>query len=131
MDREQLASYARAHGVALVPSATGGGADNLLVRRTADPARAPEGGARLELTFADRVPVALNGVSMSAAELLESLSLIAGQYGIGWGDATPAPAAPVLQAAYAALRAPAGIVTLRVSRGDVVLVSDSPLVSIA
>jgi argininosuccinate synthase len=129
MDAAQLAAYARAHGVPHVP-ASAIGADNLLVRRVYDPAAAPDGEARLELRFREYVPVALNAVTLSAAELVESLSLIAGQYGIGWRDAIPAPAAPVLQTAYAALRQPDGIVTVTISRGAHAIVeAPSPLVT--
>jgi hypothetical protein len=56
---------------------------------------------------------------MSAAELIGSLSLIAGQYGVGWRESIHAPAAWVLHAAYAALQEPAGQVRLKVSRGQV------------
>jgi hypothetical protein len=129
MDAGQLAAYARAHTGSFLPPA-GLGADNLLVRRAADPATAPDGEARIELTFSGRVPVALNGVPMTIAELLESLSLIAGRFGVGWQEAPPAPAALVLRAAYAALREPAGMVTLKVSRGEhVVLASEPSLVT--
>ncbi len=72
------------------------------------------------------MPVAINGVPMSAAELIESLSLIAGQHGVGWQEAVPAPAAVVLRTAYAALREPAGMVTVTVSRGQHVALASTP-----
>jgi argininosuccinate synthase len=107
-------------------------AGNLLLRRTLNPADAPAGEARVDLAFRDYVPVALNAVTMSAAELLESLSLIAGQYGIGWTEGISAPAAVVLRTAYAALADPDGTIALKVSRGEhAVLASTPPLVTLA
>lgn len=131
MDAAQLASYARAHGLPHVQHSASGSIDHLLIRRVCDPAVSPEGTARLELTFDDDIPVALNGVEMSTAELIESLSLIGGQYGLGWSDEVPAPGAVVLEAAYNALREPAGVVTLRVSRSDRIVVASDSLVSVA
>jgi argininosuccinate synthase len=120
MDARALTEYIRANRLPVAtPPPEDHAGQNLLVRPAADPASAPDGEARVELTFSDHVPVAINGVPMSAAELIESLSLIAGQYGIGWRAAIHAPAAWVLHAAYAALRDPAGRVCLRLSRGQV------------
>ena len=56
----------------------------------------------LTISFEGHLPVAVNGVSMALPELIESLSLIGGLRGIGYGDALPAPAAAILRAAYAA-----------------------------
>jgi argininosuccinate synthase len=77
---------------------------------------APDTPASVEITFERGVPAAINGVPMPLAELIESLSIIAGQHGVGWiekehGDATgapmdlvyEAPAAVVLHVARAAL----------------------------
>jgi len=129
MTTEQVGEFARAHGI-WSPAVAAAGDQHLLLRRASDPSRAPEGEARVELTFRNHVPVAINGVPMSAAELIESLSLIAGQYGVGWLEPAPAPAAAVLRSAYAALREPAGMVTVSVSRGQhVVLASDPAAVS--
>jgi argininosuccinate synthase len=121
MNAAQLVEYVRQRGLPFVPSAELQHVErNLLVRPATDPARAPDREARVELTFRDHVPVALNGVPMAAAELIESLSLIAGQHGVGWRESFDAPAALVLHAAYGALREPAGMVTLKVSRGEVI-----------
>jgi argininosuccinate synthase len=131
MDARELAAFARARGVPNLPPASGA-SDNLLLRRVHDPAGAPDGEARLELTFRGYVPVALNAVAMSAAELLESVSLIAGQYGVGWGEPVAAPAALVLRAAYAVLPEPDGTITLKVARGEhAVLASGPHLVTVA
>ena len=78
---------------------------------------APDSPAYVEITFEQGVPVAINGVPMSLMELIESLSVIAGQHGVGWIEAGPrgigaardhayeAPAAVVLLAARVALDA--------------------------
>jgi hypothetical protein len=128
MEAAGLEAYARRRRLPNVPPGWSGG--NLLVRPVCDPAAAPEGAARMELSFRDYVPSALNGVDMTAAELLESLALIAGQYGIG--RESSAPAVPVLRAAYSAVQGPDGAVTLTVSRGSfAVLASTPPLVTVA
>jgi argininosuccinate synthase len=97
MDGARLAEYARARSL---PATPGRPARHLLIRRAADPAHAPGAEAHLDITFERGVPVALNDVTMTPAELIESLSLIAGQYGLGFGSDVPAPAAVVLAAAY-------------------------------
>ena len=97
MDAAQLAAFSRERGLPVVVDRP---ESNLLIRRSSDPARAPEGAALLDIDFAGGLPVAINGVSMTPAELIESLSLIGGQYGLGFGEATPSPAAIVLGAAY-------------------------------
>jgi argininosuccinate synthase len=99
MDTAGLLAYARARHL---PGFVDRREPHLLVRPSADPARAPRAEAHLDIAFAQGVPVSLNGVRMPLDELIESLSLIAGQYGIGFGDHPPAPAASVLRATYAA-----------------------------
>jgi len=76
---------------------------------------APDTPAYVEISFDRGVPVAINGIAMSLTELVESLSIIAGQHGIGRIDAIEdgpqgkvrriyeAPAAVVLHAAHRAL----------------------------
>ena len=76
---------------------------------------APDSPADVEITFEQGVPVVINGVPMPLMELIESLSVIAGQHGVGWIEAGPrgigargdhayeAPAAVVLHAARIAL----------------------------
>jgi argininosuccinate synthase len=76
---------------------------------------APESGAEVEIDFQEGVPTAVNGVPLDLTELIESLSIIAGQHGIGRIPAIPhptrhnvfriyeAPAATVLHTAHDAL----------------------------
>jgi argininosuccinate synthase len=75
---------------------------HLLIRPSVAAVRAPADDARLDIAFHDGVPASLNGVPMMLDELIESLSLIAGQYGVGAEEQPHAPAAVVLRAAYAA-----------------------------
>ena len=49
--------------------------------------------------FADWQEVAINDVSLPLVELIESLSIIAGQHGVGRVDNVEAPAGVVLHAA--------------------------------
>jgi argininosuccinate synthase len=62
--------------------------------------------------------VAVNGVSLSLAELMESLSLIGGEHGIGHAEAANAPGALVLDAAYRALNRRSGIVRIELLDGQ-------------
>ena len=101
MDARRLADYARARSL---PGAAERREPHLLIRRVVDPARAPQAAAHLDVQFEGGVPVSLNGVPMTLVELIESVSLIAGQYGLGHGSPRPAPAAIVFHAAYAAAR---------------------------
>jgi argininosuccinate synthase len=98
-------------------------ADNLLCRPVVEPARAPEAPAQLDLVFEAGVPTAINGVSMPLAELIESVSLIAGRHGVGRLGDVEAPAAVVLQAAWHALREPSGVVRISLHRGRHTVVS--------
>jgi hypothetical protein len=99
MDAAGLADYARAR---TLPGRVTRPEPHLLIRRAVDPARAPRVDAHLDIAFDKGLPAALNGVQMTLQELIESLSLIAGHYGLGYGEPVPAPAAIVLRAAYAA-----------------------------
>lgn len=76
-------------------------------------AGAPETAAYVEISFDKGVPAAINGVSMSFTELIDSLTTIAGSHGVGRMDTiekrqaeimsreiTEAPAAVVLHAAH-------------------------------
>jgi argininosuccinate synthase len=80
---------------------------------TAVSKRAPETPAHLEIAFESGLPVAVNGVPMTLTELIESVTTIAGNHGVGRvnddaaGLACEAPAAVVLHAAHAALGASA------------------------
>jgi argininosuccinate synthase len=84
---------------------------------TKAPADAPDTPAYVEIEFVRGVPVAINGVSMTPAELIASLETIAGGHGIGRIDIVEnrlvgiksrevyeAPAAVVLHAAHADLQ---------------------------
>lgn len=78
---------------------------------TAPSKRAPDAPAHLEIAFEAGLPVAVNGVPMTLTELIESVTTIAGNHGVGRvkdeasGTACEAPAAVVLHAAHAALGA--------------------------
>jgi argininosuccinate synthase len=76
-------------------------------RLTTAPDHAPDAPGSLQITFDSGVPSGVNGVPMGATELIESVSIIAGHYGIGRIATTDgcieAPAATVLHAARAAL----------------------------
>jgi argininosuccinate synthase len=82
---------------------------------TKSPAQAGEAAAVVEITFAGGVPVAINDVSMRLTELIEILSIIAGEHGVGRIEDVEAPAAVVLQAA---LRAGEhGVVRMKLFKG--------------
>jgi argininosuccinate synthase len=77
--------------------------------------------------------VAINGVTLAPAELIESLSLIGGQHGIGHAESVDAPGALVLEAAYRALDQdqPSGVVRIELLDGrQRVLSADSRLPSL-
>lgn len=50
---------------------------------TTDPTKAPNEPEYLELEFKHGVPVAMNGVKMDGADLIEKLNVIAGKHGVG------------------------------------------------
>jgi argininosuccinate synthase len=76
---------------------------------TAPSKRAPDKPAHVEISFEAGLPVAVNGVPMTLTELIESVTTIAGNHGVGRvthgasGTACEAPAAVILHAAHAAL----------------------------
>ena len=83
---------------------------------TKSPSVAPDAGAEVEVAFERGVPTAVNGVPLGLTELIESLSIIGGQHGVGrllpmHDDVQPGalrrihetPAATVLHAAYEVL----------------------------
>ncbi|OFW13017.1 MAG: hypothetical protein A3F70_05805 [Acidobacteria bacterium RIFCSPLOWO2_12_FULL_67_14] len=99
------------------PAGTEGPAESLYwwTRRKA---AAPASAAHVEIGFDAGVPTTINAVSLPLIELIESLSIIAGQHGIGRivdvngrpgapHRAHEVPAAVVLQAAHGALEAAA------------------------
>lgn len=113
MDEADLIEYARARH--LPSGATP--ESHLLIRRPIDPAKAPEAPAVLAIAFEDGRPLSINGVTMALQELIESLSLIGGQQGIGYGEDLPAPAAVILRAAYAAAGGGNGTSRLKLHKG--------------
>ena len=92
-------------------------ARHLLQRPVADPAAARGIPANLEIEFDAAVPVAINGVSLTLVELVESLSVIGGQHGIGHAESADAPGALVLAAAYRALDWQSGVVRIELLDG--------------
>jgi argininosuccinate synthase len=114
MGAPRLAEYVRARGL---PATFGRPASHLLIRPAVAPERASSAEAHLDLAFECGVPVALNDVVMTPAELIESLSLIAGQYGLDFGSDVTAPAAVVLGAAYRATSSPDEGVRLTLTPG--------------
>jgi argininosuccinate synthase len=77
--------------------------------------------ATVTIGFEAGVPQSVNGVAMELPELIESLSLIGGQYHID--DANASPALDLLQSAYRA-SAGQGSVTLRLQAGSVMVVEN-------
>lgn len=108
MTAKDLPEYARARGIA-VPAGPAKKALNL-----------SRGSADVEIAFERGTPVAINGVPMSLTELIESLSIIAGEHGIGGAAGfAGSPALIVLQAAYghAEQEAMTDLVRLRLASG--------------
>ncbi len=77
--------------------------------RAANAARAkpPDNPAYVEVAFEQGAPAAINGVPMPLTELIESLSVIAGQHGVGWIEAGRAECGAAAEYAY---EAPAAVV---------------------
>jgi argininosuccinate synthase len=73
--------------------------------------------AHVEIAFANGVPVTLNGITMRLPELIDSLATIAAEHGIGQGEHAVMPAITVLRAAYEALAASDGTVSLKLANG--------------
>jgi len=57
-----------------------------MFRLTADPADAPDQPQRISIAFESGVPVAVDGVRMTAASLIEHLNQIGGKHGVGRAD---------------------------------------------
>ena len=115
------AAYLRMHH--LSPGVVRAGR-HLLIRPLTDTRLAADDEvADVTIGFEGGTPVAVNGVSMELDELIESLSLIGGQYGLSASPELPAPAAILLQAAY---RESAGraAVTLRLKPHSLVVTGD-------
>lgn len=80
-------------------------------------------GADVTIQFEAGIPVAVNGVAMELDELIESLSLIGGQYGLSASPTLPSPAAMLLHAARRDTAGPA-TVTLRLKPHSLVVIGD-------
>jgi argininosuccinate synthase len=88
----------------------------------------------VDIHFENGVPTSVNGVPMSPSELIECLSLIGGQHGIGREMASTSashvlcdtPAAAVLKAAASAIRGPrTADVCLKLADGQYTLATES------
>ena len=95
-----------------------GSARHLLQRPVADPSMSRGVVANLAIRFDEAIPVSINGVTLTPAELLESLSLIGGEHGIGHAESARVPGALVLDAAYRALDQPCGVVRIELLDGQ-------------
>lgn len=117
-----LGGYADTRGLTGLPTHERAGLvdPHLLRRFVAAPAVVSDTAANLEIAFENGVPRAVNGVDLPLTELLESLSVIAGQHGVGRIGEIDAPAAPVLHSAFAAIGRRSGIVRLRLHKGEMV-----------
>jgi argininosuccinate synthase len=117
--------YARARSLLIPPAPERDrpAQPHLLRRHAAAPIQEIETAAHLEIAFEDGVPRSVNGVSFPLTELLESLSVIAGQHGVGRFGSIDAPAALVLHAAYSVLGAQTGVVRLKLHKGEQSLVN--------
>ena len=96
---------------------------HLLIRRSAPLPLRSDAAAFVTIGFDGRMPVSVNGVAMAPVELLESASLIGGQYSLGSADAVPAPAAVLLRAAYRASGG-RGTVTLQLQAAELAVVPE-------
>ena len=131
--RERLASgiealdYARARGLMIPPAfdRLRAAEPHLLRRHAAPPAAALETEAHIEIAFEDGVPRAVNGVAFPLTELLESLSVIAGQHLAGRIGGVDAPAAPILRSAYDVIGRQSGVVRFKLHNGQHSLVTSA------
>jgi argininosuccinate synthase len=89
---------------------------NLLIRPVAAAVRHRDQSARVAIAFERAMPVSVNGVAMALQELIESLSLLGGQYGVGAAPIS-SPAAILLQTAYRAAAGADAVVTLTLQDG--------------
>lgn len=129
--RERLAAgidaleYARSRGLMIPPAPERERITepHLLRRHAAAPAAGLETAANLEIEFEDGVPRAVNGVAFPLTELLESLSVIAGQHLDGRIGTIDAPAVLVLRTAYGVLGRQTGVVRLKLHKGEHSLVT--------
>jgi len=78
-------------------------------------AAAPDAPAFVEIAFDRGMPVSINDVALPLIELIESLSIIAGQHGVGRVEGVEVPAAIVLHAALHA--GTHGVVRIKLLKG--------------
>ena len=100
---------------------------HLLHRPVSDPAVARGVVANIEIQFDESIPVAINGVTLTLAELLESLSLIGGEHGIGHSESANAPGALLLDTAYRALDQRSGVVRIELLDGQQRVLETHPI----
>jgi argininosuccinate synthase len=91
MSDDERQEYARAHNIPIHSAPS---------RRGKAGAGLPETPARVDISFNGGVPTAVNDVPMRATELLESLTTIAAEHGIGSADDLYMPGAVVLHVSY-------------------------------
>lgn len=91
---------------------------HLLMRRRPSSAADATGPATVTIAFESGIPAAVNGVAMELSELIESLSLIGGQYRVE--ASTNAPALALLRSAYRHSGGH-GSVTLQLQPGSLVV----------
>lgn len=101
-------------------------ARHLLQRPVSHPSLARGVVANIEIRFDGAIPVAINGVTLTLTELLESLSLIGGEHGIGHSESANAPGALLLDAAYRALDHRSGVVRIELLDGQQRVVEANP-----
>jgi argininosuccinate synthase len=107
------------------------------IRRMARTRLTPDAAAFLEITFERETPVAVNGVPMALPELIESVSVIAGEQGLGRVERSTvneggtitrmivdAPAPAVLHAAYLNRASATNTVRLKLSGGQQTVISE-------
>jgi argininosuccinate synthase len=94
------------------------GSRTLVERPVTAPADAPDTPAHVDLQMQAGLPVAINGVPLTVAELLESVALIAGRHGVGRLPQIDAPGVAIVHAAYRALDGRDGLVRFRLHKGE-------------
>jgi argininosuccinate synthase len=117
--------YARGRGllIPIEPAQPRLAEPHLLRRHAAAPSAQLDTAAHLEIAFEDGVPRAVNGVTFPLTELLESLSVIAGQHLAGRIGGVDAPAALILHTAYGVVGRTTGVVRLKLHKGQHSLVT--------
>ena len=122
----QILTIDTAGVTAALPAGRRTSSRHLLQRPVAHPSVARGMAATVEIEFDETIPVAINGVTLTLPELVESLSLLGGEHGIGHADAADAPGALVLDAAYRALDRRSGVVRIELLDGQQRVLDTSP-----